>query len=322
MKTIKRREFIKTVSAGSVGLAMLNNIGLSLQASSLDGPTGFIGGLTHFAILDDIARLAVAGKQITLNTAQLITADINNPIAANLSRMGAVVEVDGSKAKEALIKAGSDLQQIHNDIASDFKSLKGMNTDLIKKKYTVQKKLALLLGWYMASGIRDYLNPLYANNTNNSNLPSEMSVYHDMFVLKQAAEKQPGHISEKDLASLFHGLQPRAICRTHTITPDYDDGMGWTKRMHDWRNDSRLLMEKYAQVYLNPEEHKMEKYIHEMNFYNTDDLIIQLARWAQDGKPLKEIDKQLKIESYNSIYAKTLISGILSLKAADKLLPV
>ena len=262
----------------------------------------------------------MAGGLVTKQTAQLIAADINYPLPANLSRMGLIVKADEAQVEDLLKKVTPDWKKVSEQIAGNLELQNDKNSDPRKHQVIVEKKISLLLGWYMATGIREELHSIQAKAAESgSNLPTEMSIYHDMHVLKQIAGKNE-RASVADVQLLFHGIQPRMIGRTHTLTPDYDDGIEWTVRITDWRNDTKILMEKYAQAYVNPDKNKIEHYITKPNFYNPDDKLIQLARWVHDGKYIKRIKNIDDIKGYHSLYTRSLAKGILALQKADQIL--
>lgn len=311
---------MKTVMAGSAGIALLNHLNSDILASSTKSDYSFMGGITKFAILNDVAILAVAGKQISIANAARISADINHPIAANLSRMGTIVAAEENQVRDQLIKLKTEIYTLNSQLEKNLNSQKDLKSDLMKQRLHLEKKISLLLGWYMATGIRNNLDKLYANKMKSSEgLPSDLSIYHDMYVLKQVSGTDQSAQLE-DLASLFRGIQPRMICRTHTLTPDYDDGKNWTVRITNWRNDSMQLMEKYAQAYAEADKTKVADYITGMNFYNPDDELIRLARWVQAGNYIKKIDNLVKVTNNLSVYARALAQGLVALKKADQIL--
>lgn len=127
-------------------------------------------------------------------------------------------------------------------------------------------------------------------------------------------------MSIEDVESLFNGMQPRMITRTHTLTPDYDDGEGWTLRISAWRDKSLALMHRYAAAYVAPVPAKLDKYITKLNFYNREDGLIAMARRLQNNKPVstRDIQKELETGKSQSLYARILKDGIRSIQMANK----
>lgn len=115
-----------------------------------------------------------------------------------------------------------------------------------------------MLGWALATGVRNVLFPLYEKQPAQGTLPSDMQIYHDMFILKQkTALPELENASVEEIENLFKGLNPRMVARTHTLTPDYDDGENWTVRISQWREDTMLLMEQYAEALVKPDKDKL-----------------------------------------------------------------
>ena len=139
-----------------------------------------------------------------------------------------------------------------------------------------------------------------------------MGVYQDMFVLKQLAEKSATQ-SIEDIEDLFLQMNPRMITRIHTLIPDFDDGENWTIRITDWRDELKLLIERYARAYVQPESDKMDRYVHQLEFYDPDDAVIKAARNH------RRINLSTMAAS-KSLYAQALVRGVEGLVQGSKYL--
>ncbi|MBN2091078.1 hypothetical protein JW964_15805 [candidate division KSB1 bacterium] len=306
---INRRNFMKSMLASSASLALAQSLNLTGCAKPHTVTIPDLGGLTTFALLDDCACLAVQGNLVSPRVANLIHFDYNLAAPANLSRMGFMIKASPMEVLALFNKLKPTLLE-----ASPGKYSKTDKNDSDDKPARI---LALLSGWLMASGIRTIIQPLYLDaKKSDSSSPPEMSIYHDMFVLKQIAPgENPTAANSTNLASLFNGMVPRMITRTHTLTPDYDDGEGWILRISTWRDKTIELMNRYAEVYLNPDSQKMDKYILKSNFYYPDDPIIQLTRKLQNGfsASSNETEQVIRDPQNKSLYAQALALGCIEL---------
>lgn len=314
MNTLNRRSFLQSSAAGLAGVSLFSNF-FSTGCSAAAGNSSKLGGLTGFAIIDDAARLATAAKLVSPEVEVLLKHDINEGYPANIMFMGALVQGTNKQAI-AVIKRAQD------DILKEFE---GLSTEEIaearlkrrdnpaKKVEMIERKISLMLGWALASGVRDILIPLYKNEKTESGLPGDMSLYHDMAVLrKKAGLAGLSGASAQEIESLFNGMNPRMIARTHTLTPDYDDGMAWTVRISGWRDDTMKLMKAYAETLVNPDSKMQKKFISDMNFFDEKD---KLVKMAGSGNPITKDQVNAACEQAKSIYGRCIASGIEAIQA-------
>lgn len=307
-----RRHFIKTMAASAAGVTLLNFF--DLNASTLDSAAGqSLGGLASYAVLDDCARIAANSNLIDERVAGLVLADMNDNIPANLSRFGAMVQVDKAIVETSFERHSQELRSLETAEQTE---------ETADRLDTTQRKLALLLGWYMAAGVREVLAPLYEPQPAFADRqPSEMSIYHDMEVLRQiAGTPQRSSVSTAEIESLFNGMLPRLIGRTHTLTPDYDDGMNWTVRVSHWRDDTMQLMQEYADAYVKPHPEKVQRFISDINFYDADEALLQLSKKARQGETIDAGAVKTAMTNPKSVYARALAVGVKNLIVANGLL--
>ena len=318
MKHIDRRFFLKSTAAGIAGTSLLSY--LQFATCSAPGKAAvFMGGLTSMAILDDCADLAIRSSLVKKSVAYYLKSDIDQGLPANIARMGVLVHTNTEKAKGVIQRAKDEISHVYDGMSEQeiADAKKDRRSDAMKKQETIERKISLMLGWAMATGIREHVQPLYAQQQADGNLPSEMQVYHDIFVLKQkGALDGLDNSSVDEIANLFKGLNPRMIARTHTLTPDYDDGPGWTVRISQWRDDTMTLMDRYAEALVQPDAQKLRAYITDTNFYDPQDELIQLLNDANlDQQSLNDALKQTDA----SLYAQCLNRGV---KALMEIAPI
>ncbi len=306
-----RRTFIKTVAAGAAGATLLRYF--DLKAATLDSAAGHsLGGLTSYAVLEDSANLASQSNLVSENIASLVLADPNVNIASNLSRFGAMIQVSETEVQKSLNKHVAEMKTLMTASPE--------NEEMQEQLDVSQRKVSLLLGWYLATGVREVLAPVYEPNPKLADRqPTEMAIYHDMEVLRQRAGTGAS-ISTAEVEALFNGLQPRMIARTHTLTPDYDDGIDWTVRVSHWRDDTMQLMQEYADAFVKPHPEKVKLFITDMNFYDANEPVLQLAKTARKGGSVNSNELKTAMSQAQSIYAKSVAKGIEALAHANALL--
>ncbi len=315
MKKIDRRFFLKSTAAGASMLPFLQYYACSTPSV----PLPFMGGLTAIAVLDDCAECAVRHRLVTDKAAGLLHADIDLGLPANASRMGALVTATFDQVNQVIANANEELDHVFDGMSGPeiAEAVKDRRSDAMKKKETIQRKIALMLGWAMAAGVRSILLPLYQKQPAGDVLPSDMQVYHDAFILKQkAALPDLENISVEKIEDLFNCVNPRMIARTHTLTPDYDDGDGWTVRISNWRDDNKKLVQRFARALVQPDDAAVKKYITGPNFYDQNDPVLQLVT---AGKPAPKSECQAAIQSGEnaSLYGQCVAKGLEDLQILE-----
>ncbi len=320
MQTINRREYLKTMAASSAGMMFLSQFGFFQCAKANASVTPGLGRLTEFTLLDDVAELAVQSKWVSPSICELIKADLNNNIPSNLSRMGALVPGPESEVLAILKEERENTKKISADLTDeerndpDSKPMKAIDKSL--------RKQALMMGWFLASGIREIMFKEPGALKEEEKMPDERSVYRDMFILKKIAGKS-GQASSHEVASLFNEMVVRFITRTHTLTPDYDDGPNWTVRITDWHNDNMMLMNQYAEAWVNPDPSKIQVYLYDSGFFNDKDGLIKLAWKVQSGQSVnaQDVEKELKwVDASSCHYSRAIAEGLKALKRCEAVL--
>ena len=305
-----RREFVKTLSCSAAGAAFLSNLFYWKPLNAETGEIGFHNRLTTFAVLDDIVTLVMRSQLVPLPLIGDLHANFNLSIPGNFSRMGWLAPViSEEQALDILALEKARAIELWNNMTKAEQD--NPESEPMQQRLKALSKVALMMGWIMSVGVRDILQPVWSSFTDSV---EEMAAYQDMYTLKQIAGISiPGPVD--DIESLFLEMVPRMITRTHTLTPDYDDGPDWTVRISEWRYETATQLNLLAQVYSLPDSEKTAEYIENINFYDPEEEIITAARdggrleWPLNETPL-------------SLYGKALAKGIESIvRVGDHLYP-
>ena len=295
-----RRKFLTQLSLSGSALVLASPL---LRAASLHAASPASAhprGLLPVALTEDCFDLAFVLPELSTLTKAALAGDIDLKIPGNKGRLAPSLRLETEALPEVL-----------NKMKEPTKEAKSVQAD----------KLSFLLGILANNALRDQLQPVYAQYADES---QELSIYQDTYLLKTLAGNDAAQVKYDDLSQLLKVLLPRTITRVHTLIPDSQNGPDWVVRMGQWRKDNHALMEQYARIYTQPESAKEKKYVREVNFYNADDAIIQLARKTQNGERVDEKDLNQQIEAAQSgsgsRYARALATGVHRIRAVDKFL--
>lgn len=304
---LDRRDFLGSLAVSSAGSAFFANLllarNLRVHGTQMSPPNR----LTSFALLDDIVELAMTSNLMPANFNGYVYSDFQLAIPGNLSRMGWLVRASEQQVANVIKREKSEAEKTWAGMSREDLSLR--RSKVLEEQVKIEGKVALMMGWFMSRGIREILEPVWSVAGDSA---GEMGVYQDMFVLKQLAEKSATQ-SIEDIEDLFLQMNPRMITRIHTLIPDFDDGENWTIRITDWRDELKLLIERYARAYVQPESDKMDRYVHQLEFYDPDDAVIKAARNH------RRINLSTMAAS-KSLYAQALVRGVEGLVQGSKYL--
>ncbi|CAN5378614.1 hypothetical protein BH23BAC1_BH23BAC1_49830 [soil metagenome] len=278
--------------------------------------------LTHIAVYEDCARLAILSKWINEAFTNSLKDHPDIGLLASASR-------------------GNHLYAV-----PIIEKAKSLNSNELKKKEN-KMKLAASVGWITHRAADLQTKPLvktidYKKETRFEE--SEFEIYQDAVtwdkvysggkqkswsenvwlspaVMETGMSSHPAanaiNVDETEL--LLAILVQRSLLEEHKFTKDQKDFEKWLKifleRRQKYSEDYRV----YIDAYQNPNPEKMQKYIYDTNFYNEDDELIRLARSLQKGSAEKNISINEAIEKAEnqSHYAQALYKGMLYLKAAN-----
>ena len=307
MKMLDRRDFLKTLAVSSAGSAFLTNLLLAENLRVHGIQVSPRNRLTSFALLDDVVELAMTSSLVPANTRGYVDSAFQLAIPGNLSRMGWLVRASEQQVTNVIKREKSKAEKMWAEMSGEDLSIR--RSEVLEEQVKIERKVALMMGWFMSKGIRGILEPVWSAAGDSA---GEMAVYQDMFLLKQLAEKSPTE-SIEDIEGLFLQVHPRMITRIHTLIPDHDDAENWTIRITDWRDEVKLLIERYARAYVQPEGNKINRYVHNLEFYDPDDAVIRAARKH------RRINLSAMADA-KSLYAQALVKGVEGLIQASKYL--
>ena len=295
-----RRKFVTQLSLGGTALAIAPAL---LRATSLppaDAGPFRIPGLLPVTLTEDCFDLAFVLPELSTLTKTALAGDIDLKIPGNKGRLAPSLRLKMEVLPEVLQK-----------IKEPTKEAKSIQAD----------KLSFLLGILTNNALRDQLQPVYEQYADKT---QELSMYQDTYLLQTLAGPGAARVKYEDLNQLLKVLLPRTITRVHTLIPDSQNGPDWIVRMGQWRKENNNLMEQYARIYTQPESDKEKKYVREVNLYDTNDAIIQLARKTQNGERVdeKDLSQQMKValNGSGSRYAQALATGVHRIRTVDRFL--
>ena len=295
-----RRKFLTQLSLSGSALVLASPL---LRAASLHAASpasAYPRGLLPVALTEDCFDLAFVMPELSTRTKAALAGDIDLKIPGNKGRLAPSLRLK--------MKA---LPEVLNKIKKPAKEAKSIQTD----------KLSFLLGILANNALRDQLQPVYEQYPDET---QELSIYQDTYLLRTLAGPSAAWVKYEDLNQLLKVLLPRTITRVHTLIPDSQNGPDWVVRMGQWRKDNHALMEQYARIYTQPESAKEKQYVREVNLYDANDAIIQLARKTQNGErvDIKELNQQIEAarSGSGSRYARALATGVHRIRTVDQFL--
>jgi len=305
---VDRRDFLKTVIVGSAGTAFLPNFLMAKNFGyggfgSADQQASPGNRLASFAVLDDVVALAMTSKLVPANANGYIYSDFSIETPGNISRMGWMVNATEEQVAEVAKRNHDKAKKMWHETTGEALSVR--RSDILEEKLAVEAKVALMMGWFMAEGIREILQPAWSAGDSE-----EMAAYQDMYVLKQISSKSDTG-SKDNVEDLFLQLVPRMFTRIHTLKPDDDDPENWTVRVSDWRSKYEHTLQMYAEAYAQPDSDKVQKYVLDSGFYNPDDAVIKAARNH------RRIDLST-MSNPKSLYAQAVVKGVEGLIRGSK----
>ncbi|WP_020531273.1 hypothetical protein [Flexithrix dorotheae] len=188
-----------------------------------------------------------------------------------------------------------------------------------KEMEQFQKLTAFAIGWTLHFSLVKDLKTLHSSDSPQNELGmTTTALYRDVAILKAFSERgksTKSKVSEEDLANLFDTFWPRSLIKIHTLKPDMEDADTWITNLIDFTNKDDVILKKYAQIYLNPEQKLQKQFVEKANFYNSEDGIISLAAKVQKGNEIKveDINSSLKVKP-KSQYGKSLQLGLLAVQ--------
>jgi hypothetical protein len=229
----------------------------------------------------------------------------------------------------------------HLDIArlgSVTRSTDRFNPDLLKQlrdgwdnrqpKDNFEPKLAYSLGALCHRAADRTMKPVFVQAApEDTQSPKDVSIYHDVFlfreVYKEGVEKPYSPVMfgmKTHFEEHFRLLFQRALLELHTFIPDLTDAEAWLEKLFAFRQKFYVDIARYAEAYYHPNPEETRRYITEVNFYDENDDLIQLARAIQVGDTIVEdaVRKAFETGRNESKYAQALLLGLRYLTATNR----
>lgn len=199
----------------------------------------------------------------------------------------------------------------------------------------LEAKLAFVLGWLCHRATERQLSPFYATFQEEDAI--ECAIYHDVFLLREVyaggknlpfnpflldPKEHPAvagvAIDGGSLEQLIRALVQRSILALHSLTPDEQNIEGWLENLLTLQQRYGVNLQRYSQIFAQPDPAKVRRYITERNFYAENDPHIRVARAVQHRDELRVsyVTRALQVTP-TSHYGLTLKRGYDSLLAAS-----
>lgn len=152
--------------------------------------------------------------------------------------------------------------------------------------------LGFVLGWMCHRAADRIMKPVFRRiHPQKLQRPTECSVYHDTFVLREiygldehsdyAPLLDRGGV---DIVALGRAALQSALIELHTLKPP-DDGVDqWIGQLHELHRSFYVNLERYQEAFTNPDPEKTRRFIVEDGFYDAEEPLIAAARAIQQGE--------------------------------------
>ncbi len=235
--------------------------------------------ITHTAVLDDALRLAVHSDEVCVDFRQ-VAAEYRD-----FARLGSVTRGGDRHIPPILERLRAEWR---DRVAED----------------GLEPRLGYVLGWMCHRATDRQMKPIFRAVDRGCPLrPTDCSIYHDVFLWRTIYANDPQSpfpplMFEAGMASnpaaaafnvgalkdLMRALLQTSLLELHTLTPDRDDAWGWLGRLFALYEGFPVAAERYAQVMVQPDADKVQRFIVDVDFYDGQEPIIAAARGIQRGQ--------------------------------------
>ncbi|MFW6161822.1 MAG: hypothetical protein ACODAJ_03580 [Planctomycetota bacterium] len=243
-------------------------------------------GITHTAVVDDCARLAVHAPDMC-GAVKLCLAEHRD-----VARLGGITR-HGDRHTVGLLTSLRDRWPPGEDTS-------------------LAPKLAFVLGWLAHRAADRQMKPLFRRlDPDCPRSPTDCSVYHDVCVLGEVYG--PGTRFPPELLGDPHAAEDalcaawqRMLLRMHTFIPDDQAVESWLDQVIALRQRLRVDLRRYAEALARPDPEKVRRFLTEPCFYHAADPLLLLARALQrDEAPPMGLTEALAAEP-RSHYARAV----------------
>jgi len=294
MEALNRREFLKLSTLAGTGLTLGGILGFQpgkiLALTAAMNESGLRTNITPIAITEDCAQLVVHSSEFSKRIKEILTGHWAE------MRIGGILR---SGEKHAVALLNSCRSAIKSDPVDEFSA----------------KKIAFAAGWlfHRAANQQLYASP----GREDTEDQMERMIYHDAYLLRENFSSDGAKV--ESVFSLFKSLEQRTLLRQHTFVPDERDIDSWVPNLVRWHRDNETLLRRYAQAYSAPDPEKMRRFVHNVDFYDSADPVIRLARSLHEGVTERAIDLNAAVEkaASQSQYAQALHRGFCYMQATN-----
>lgn len=266
--------------------------------------------ITHTAVMDDGARLAIHSPEICADFKAVLRDKMAICRYTAMTRSGDMFTV---------------------------RLLRGLRDHWPKRRAgdLSEDKLAFVLGWRCHLAADRTFKPVYRQlqpeyylkGDDERGGASDVSVYHDVVVFREVYDS--GRAEPFSGSALDFRLETHPCFRTlpvnaleRLVLPLWQQELLRIQTQKDTAHlqANRIDVMRYARAFHSPDPDKLRRYILEPNFYDPRDLLIALARSIQRGSPRKDIDlkQALAAAPRQSQYGQALERAYRYLHAASE----
>lgn len=276
--------------------------------------------ITHTAVYDDCARLALHSKAICQPFKLCLTRH------HEIARLGAITR-SGDRFTVQVLRTARE---------SWANRAEGS---------LVEQKLAFLLGWRCHNAADRQFKPVYrkldpSHYSGDRQLgPSDVSIYHDVVLFNEVygggrefpfvpaaldyqIESHPAAtaISIVSAEQLLEAMWRRSLLELQSFLDKPDDHRAWLTRFLARYEPFEVDIDRYAQSYYKANLDRLRRFIVDANFYRHSDPLIALVRSIQCEVADQTIDLEdaLEAAATQSEYAQALRRGYGYLEAASE----
>lgn len=247
--------------------------------------------LVYSAVLEDCLALAVNSDGISDGVKQIAKKNLD------FAHLGCVQPMDSEYYQGFIANLAKNIRE-------------GVDAD------QVAEQIAFLFGHLCQWGTRQKIGPLAASH--------EEGIYHDAAVFRVYYTVGMGSdagMAQEDLdrlgvtqetairqmTTVLRALVKRAVMRTHTFKPGYEDIHTWLGRFYNTQAQYDIDVDRYAEAIIAPDQEKLQKHVIDPDFYDAGDSILAVAKALRDGKSVGSGEIAAAVgQEPKSLYGKAL----------------
>ncbi len=245
--------------------------------------------ITHIAVSDDCFRLASASAKICEPFKQAIASH------GDFARLGSVTR-HGDRFNPVLLERFRDCWEQRTP------------------EQNLEPKLAFVLAWLCHRAADRVMKPVFRTlEPNRTQSPSDCSIYHDAFVLKEvfgggdSSYNPLAAGANSDLRSVARSVFQAVLVELHTLTPESGCVEGWIAKLFEQYTKFHVNIDRYRAAVATPDPVKQKRYVEQARFYDPHEPLIATARRIQRGETVElEAVREACSSEPRSLYATAL----------------